>query len=248
MNEKTLRKEVVEVCHLLYKKGFIAAYDGNVSALINHDRILATPSGVCKGFITEEDLIVINSRGEKISGPGKPTSENVLHTLAYQLRNDLGAVVHAHAPMAIAFSIAGISLTEAILPEIVFTIGSIPTAPYATPTTAEVAESVRALLPKHDAIILAKHGTLTVGKSPLDAYFKVEKIEHTAHVIYCARGLGNVSRLADEEIQKLQQISPKMGMKTPVLINHDPKVCGENDENLVRRITALVMKELSENK
>ena len=249
--EGQARKEIVKICQRLYEKGFIAAYDGNVSARVDLDRVLTTPSGVSKGFITEEDLIVTNLDGVKISGRLNPTSENVLHSLAYKMRPDINAVVHAHAPMAIAFSIAGVSLVEAILPEIVFTIGSIPTAHYATPTTNEVPESIKELIKNHDAIILAKHGTLTVGKTVEEAYVKVEKIEHTAKVIYYARSLGSVSRLSDDEVRKLLEVSGKFGLKQPNIIAEKvtPKGRSEEtrvavDDELVNKITALVVEEL----
>jgi L-fuculose-phosphate aldolase len=218
MNEKVIRKDIVRICHRLYEKEFITAYDGNVSARVGADRIITTPSGICKGYITEDDLIVINSKGKKTAGLLKPSSENRLHAMAYELRDDIGAVIHAHAPMAIAFSVAGVSLIEAILPEIVFTLGSIPTAPYATPTTEEVPESIRDLIKIHDAIILAKHGTLTVGKNVEEAYFRLEKVEHAAKVIYYARNLGNVFPLNEEQIEKLFKVSDKFGIKRPVVL------------------------------
>ena len=215
--EITIKNEIVEVCHMLYKNNFIAACDGNVSARISEDRIITTPSGICKGMISVSDLIVTDLDGNKISGTLQPTSENILHSTVYKTRSDVKAVVHAHAPLATAFSIANISLAEAVLPEIVFSLGAIPTAKYAAPTTLEVPESIKDLIKTHDAIILARHGTLTAGKSVMDAYFKTEKIEYLAKVLFYARSLGKVSPLDESQIAKLMEVSEKLGFKKPQL-------------------------------
>ena len=226
--EWKLRKEIVEICRLMHEKGFISATDGNVSVRLSSDRILTTPSGKGKGFLTENELVVVDYEGNLISGDLPPSSEIKMHLIAYRLRPDVNAVVHAHPPVAVALTIAGLSLAKCILPEVVLTLGVIPTARYATPSTEEVPESIKDLLPHHDAILLERHGSVTLGRDLLDAYYKLEKIEHTAHITYLARQLGEVSTLTESQIEKLLAISGADETKRSVLCVHCG-ACGRED-------------------
>jgi L-fuculose-phosphate aldolase len=200
--EKTLKEKVVRVCRMLHHKNLIAAMDGNVSVKFG-DGLLTTPSGVNKGFLEEDQVILVDWNGRVIEGTGQPTSEMALHLAVYRLRPEVEAVVHAHPPLATAFSIAGISLEDFVLPEVVMTMGVIPTASYATPTTPEVPDTIRNLILKHDALILERHGALTVGRDLMDAYNKMEKLEHAALIIFSALQLGRVRCLPPREVEKL---------------------------------------------
>jgi L-fuculose-phosphate aldolase len=141
-----------------------------------------------------------------VQGEGQPTSEMAMHLAVYRLRSEVGAVIHAHPPLVTAFSIAGVSLEEFILPEVVMSLGLVPTAAYATPTTSEVPESIQGLIERYDALILERHGALTVGQDLLDAYNKMEKLEHSALVILTALQLGRVRLLPPQEVEKLIQL------------------------------------------
>ena len=145
--EQSLREEIVQVGKLLYDRGLIVATDGNISTRLDNNTILITPSGLCKGRMTVDQLIVIDMDGRKI-GPGteannqlKPTSETAMHLEAYRQRTDVMAVVHAHPPHTIALSIAGISLADCMLPEAIVFLGLTPMTPYATPSSEENAKS-----------------------------------------------------------------------------------------------------------
>jgi L-fuculose-phosphate aldolase len=129
--------------------------------------------------------------------------ELLMHLEVYRQRPDVGAAIHAHPPITTAITVAGLSLSLPILPEIIATIGIIPTAPYATPSTPRCAEAIRELIREHDALVLDRHGTLTVGETPFDAYIKLEKIEHLAKITFVARLLGKVTTLPLEEVEKL---------------------------------------------
>lgn len=165
--ERQLKRELVRICRMLHQKNFIAATDGNVSVRYG-DLLLSTPSGVNKGFMEEDQVITVDLEGRLLSGAGRPTSEIQMHLLAYRLRPEVGAVIHAHPPLATACSIAGVSLEEPVLPEVVLTLRKIPTAAYATPATAQVSEAIRELLKDYDAIILAHHGAVTVGRDLME--------------------------------------------------------------------------------
>jgi L-fuculose-phosphate aldolase len=203
-----LKREIVQVCRLLHRKNYLAATDGNVSVRLG-DRVLVTPSGVHKGLMEADQIITVDLAGRVLLGEGRPTSEIRMHLLAYELRPDVGAVVHAHLPYATACTLAGIDLLEPILPEVVITLGGIPTAPYATPGSAAVPEAIREFIREYDAILLSRHGAMTMGRDVTDAYNKMEKLEHTARVVLAARLQGPVSPLPAAEVEKLRRLGEK---------------------------------------
>jgi len=203
--EEKLRHEMVRVCQMLHRKNYLAATDGNVSVRLG-ERVFVTPSGINKGLLEAHQVITVDLEGRVLAGEGKPTSEIRMHLLAYELRPDVHAVVHAHLPYATACTLAGISLLEPILPEVVITLGGIPTAPYATPGTPEVPAAVRGYLKDYDAILLSRHGAMTVGRDVMDAYNKMEKLEHTARVVLAARLQGVLPPLPEAEVEKLRRL------------------------------------------
>jgi L-fuculose-phosphate aldolase len=203
--KQQLKEDIVRICHLLHRKNYLAATDGNVSVRLG-DRVLVTPSGVHKGLMEAYQILTVDLEGRLLQGEGQPTSEIRMHLLAYELRPDVSAVVHAHLPYATACTLAGIDLLEPILPEVVITLGGIPTAAYATPGSPEVPESIRDFLPDYDAILLSRHGAMTVGQDVTDAYNKMEKLEHTARVVLAARLQGPLPPLPEAEVEKLRRL------------------------------------------
>jgi len=206
--EAELRQELIRVCRKLEEKGLIAANDGNVSCRMGEDRLLITPSGTSKGELKPEDFLLVDLRGEVLGGSGKPSSELRMHLLVYQERAEIQAVVHAHPPLLTAFTLAGIPFMAEALPEVWLTIGPVPTAPYGTPTTQEVPDSIVPFLRNHQAILLERHGSLTLGKTLKEAYMRLEKLEHAAHTLLYARLLNSraptpLSKLA---LSKLEQL------------------------------------------
>jgi L-fuculose-phosphate aldolase len=208
VTEKQLKQDIVCICRMLHKKNYLAATDGNVSARLG-DRVFVTPSGVHKGLLEAEQVLTVDPEGRVLAGEGRPTSEIRMHLLAYELRPDVAAVVHAHLPYATACTLAGIDLLEPILPEVVITLGGIPTAAYATPGSEEVPESIRGFLREYDAILLSRHGAITVGGDVRDAYGKMEKLEHTARVVLAARLQGQLAPLPPAEVEKLRRLGEK---------------------------------------
>ena len=217
MRSIELKREMVAVCQALYQRQLLAAQDGNLSVR-DGENLLTTPSGVNKGFIREEDILTVDRSGQVLAGAGQPTTELLLHLEVYRLRPEAGAVIHAHPPIATAFTIAGISLAESILPEVVLSLGAIPTAPYATTGTPEMAAAVRDLLPYYDAILLEQHGALTVGKNLWEAYNRMEKVEHAAWTVWLARQLGQARSLPPEEVAKLRQLGITKGYRPPLAV------------------------------
>lgn len=203
-----LKENIIQICRLIYAKGFVSATDGNVSVRIqNSGNILTTSTGVNKGLIESEDIIEIDLNGNVISGNKKPSTEIAMHLFIYNQRQDVNAVVHAHPPYATGFATARQDLTGCLYPEVIIGLGAIPLADYATPSTIEVVKSIEPFVHKTEAILLANHGVVTYGKDLLDAYFKLEKVEHTAHITFIARLLGGEKYLSKEDIEKLKLIS-----------------------------------------
>jgi len=200
-----VKKEIVEIAKRLYQKGYVAANDGNLSVRKN-DRIVVTPTMKSKGFLRVNDLVTVDLKGRRIAGKIRPTSELLLHLFVYKKREDVGAVIHAHPPYGTAAAVAGLELSEDVLPELFLSLGKIPLAPYGTPSTQELPDSVSKLILKHDAILLRNHGVLTVGKDLEDTYFKLERMEHFAQILFVANSLGKVTKLSRKQIEKLQRI------------------------------------------
>jgi L-fuculose-phosphate aldolase len=186
------------------------------------DRLLMTPKGVCKGFMTVEMMCITDLDGRKLQGDRDPSSEMLMHLEVYRERPDAQAVVHAHPPIATGFAVAGIPLTRAVLAEVLTTLGSIPIAEYATPSTHELPAAVRKYIKAHDGMLLANHGALTVGSDLYSAYFKMETIEHFANISLVARLLGGENLLTRDEVLRLQELRGTYGIKAPAPICPDP--------------------------
>jgi L-fuculose-phosphate aldolase len=182
------------------------ANDGNVSCRIGEDRFLATPTGFCKGDVRNEHLIIVDINGKVLEGKYQPSSELPMHLAIYRLRLDVNAVVHAHPPYCTGFAAAGIPLDKCVLPEVVMSIGSVPLTSYGTPSTMEVAQAVSRVIRSCDALLLANHGAVTVSNDLMNAYFKMERIEHYAHILYIARQLGGEVLLSPEQVEKLYRL------------------------------------------
>lgn len=219
-----LRADIVEVGRRLWTRGFVASNDGNISVRIGPDRLLMTPSNVSKGFMSPDMMVVTDLEGRLVAGaPGrKPSSEILMHLVAYQQRPDVGAVVHAHPALATGFAVAGIPLDRAVLAEVVTTLGAIPIAEYGTPSTRELAESVAPYVKAHDGLLLANHGALALGRDLFAAYYKMETIEHFAKISLVARMLGREHLLSREEVLRLQDLRGQYGIAAPAPICPDP--------------------------
>jgi L-fuculose-phosphate aldolase len=207
--KEKLIEEIVEISHLIYKKGFVSSTDGNISAKLPNGNILCTPTSVNKGEVKKSHIVEVNPTGEVVYGIYKPSTEIKMHLFIYQRRDDVKAIIHAHPPFATAFATAGLSLEGYVLPEVIVNLGKIPLAKYATPSTEEVSLSIEPFVEKHDAFLLQNHGAVTLGSSLKDAYFKMEKLEHYAMIILLARILGGEKNLSQDEIAKLSEISLK---------------------------------------
>ena len=210
--EQRHRAEICEFGRQMYQRGYVIACEGNLSVRLDAHRILLTPAGACKGDLAPQDLLVIDLSGAVLCGNGHPSSEMQMHLLYYRSRPDVQAVCHGHPPIATGFAVAGRALEEAILPEVVISLGKVPLAPYGTPGTSELCAGLEPLVSKHDAILLENHGVVTSGKDLTTAYYHMETVEKFARVLLTAESLGGPRLLARVQVQKLIAARPRYGV------------------------------------
>ena len=188
--EREHRQDIVDIGRLIYQKGWVAANDGNITIRLDQDRILATPTGVSKGMMHPDDLIIVDMKGNKIEGRKERTSEILMHLTVYEMRSDVRSVVHAHPPVSTGFAAAGRALNLALLPEVIIGLGCVPLAAYGLPGTPELSEPLLPYIPKYDAIMMGNHGAVCYGDDVFRAFFRMETLEHFARISLVAELLG----------------------------------------------------------
>lgn len=225
MVEQDMKEKICDIGQRIYRNGFVAANDGNISVKLSNSEFLTTPTGISKGYLTPEMIVKVNEKGEVLEGTYRPSSEIKVHLKIYEEREDIRAVVHAHPPYATVLSVAHIPMDRYLLPEAVLNLGAVPVVPYAQPSTQELADGLIPYLQKYDAYLLENHGTFTVGSDLIKAYYKTETLEYNAKIIYLTELLGKYHELPREEIDKLicaaNQSNPKR--KHPGYIKFDTK-------------------------
>jgi L-fuculose-phosphate aldolase len=200
-------EEFIKICHKVYEKGFVSCFDGNISVRTPKKTFLITPSGVCKGEITIDNILEIDAQGKIINGKGKVSTENKIHLFIYGKRKDVNAVIHCHPVYATAFATAGISLDKPVFPEVVLTIGRIPLCKYATPSTDEVPKSIEPYVDYANVFLLQNHGAVSVGKDLQEAYNRMEKLEHTAKILSISKNIGGEKEISKEKLKQLYSIA-----------------------------------------
>ena len=213
-NEYELKKLMCDIGKRIYDRNMVAANDGNISVKLNDNEFLCTPTGVSKGFMTPDFICKVDAQGNVIQANKgfRPSSEIKMHMRVYQKRPDVGAVVHAHPTFATSFAIAGIPLTQPIMPEAVIALGCVPIAEYGTPSTMEIPDNVEKYLPYYDAVLLENHGALSYADSLMGAYHKMESLEFYARLLYQAKMLGGPKELTDEQVKRLYGMRRQYGL------------------------------------
>ncbi len=264
VSEFEIKKQICEIGKRIYNKGMVAANDGNISVKISDNEFLCTPTGVSKGFMTPEYICKVDKDGNVLQANEgfRPSSEIKMHMRVYRERPDVKSVVHAHPIFATSFAIAGVPLTQPIMPEAVIALGCVPIAEYGTPSTNEIPDAVEKYLQHYDAVLLANHGALTYSDSLLNAYYKMESLEFYAELLYRAKQLGGPKELSQSQVLRLYEIRREMGLKGkhPADLCPNAKAgkaschsCGGNcggskadvDANVIAEITKKVMEQLS---
>ena len=200
-----IKEQICDVCHKMWQLGWVAANDGNVSVRLEDGRIIATPTGMSKSFITPEKLILLDSSGNVLEAAQglRPSSEIKMHLRCYGKREDVFSVIHAHPPGATGFAVAHKAMDMYNMIEDVAVIGSVPLTPYGTPSTSEVPDAIEPYLDKHDVMLLENHGALAVGSDVITAFYRMESLELWAKITINAVILGGSFDISNENIKKL---------------------------------------------
>jgi L-fuculose-phosphate aldolase len=211
LSEYQLRQEIIWVTRIVTEQGLVRSSDGNISARLDENRFLVTPSGLYKMAMATEDPVIVNWDGKVLKGKKNyiPTSELRMHLEIYRLRRDINAVLHAHPPHCIALTIDEIPFPTDLLPEVLLELGDVPTAPYARPGSKELALSIRDYILDNNAILLSHHGSINVGRTLEEALITLERLEHTARIYYLSKAMGELRTLSKEEVDDLRDRGKK---------------------------------------
>ncbi|WHY01257.1 class II aldolase/adducin family protein [Neobacillus sp. DY30] len=231
-NSDNQAKEMIcEIGRRIYNRNYVAANDGNISVKVGPNEIWTTPTGVSKGYMTPDMMVKMDFSGNVLAGNLKPSSEVKMHLRVYNENPEVNAVVHAHPPIATSFAIAGIPLDKPVLPEAIVLLGNVPVAPYALPGTQEVPDSIAPYCNTHNAVLLANHGALTWGRDLMEAYFRMESLEHYANILmHSTFILKKANELNTSQIADLIKIRETMGIKAGgVPISEEDRK--DNEEN-----------------
>lgn len=213
MTDKEAKKAIVDIGKRMYQRNFVAANDGNISVKVSENEIWVTPTGVSKGFMTEDMMIKVDLEGNIIEGNEKPSSEIKMHLRVYKENSEIKGISHAHPQVATSFAIAGIPLDKAILPEGVVLLGNIPIAKYATPGTEEVPDSIAPFCKKYNGVLLSNHGALTWGRDIYESFYRLESMEHYANILLNTSYIIGKSRLLSKnQIDNLLEIRKNLGI------------------------------------
>ena len=204
MTVREVARRMALCCRQLAARGLIAGQDGNLAVRLSPTRVLVTPRGLIKGLLSASDMVEVDLSGRTLRGRRKPTTELDLHLRILKRRPDVGAVVHAHPPTATGFAVAGEGFENFVLPEIILLFGRVPLVPYGTTGTPELGDQVEPYIDRHDGLLLANHGAVTVGPTLDAAWIRMESLEHAARILFTARALGRVTELTSDAAARLE--------------------------------------------
>jgi L-fuculose-phosphate aldolase len=229
VNDRKLKEQICEIGRRVYNKGFAAANDGNISIRVGENEVLCSPTMICKGFMTPDDICAVDLDGKQIAGKRKRTSEILLHLAIMKHRDDVKAVVHCHPPHATAFAVAREPIPQCILPEIEVFMGEVPIAPYETPGGQSFANTVVPFLKGGtNTIILTNHGTVSFGASLEEAYWKTEILDAYCRILLLSKQLGRVTYLNERESVELLDLKKRLGFDDPRFHVESCDLCGNS--------------------
>ena len=210
--EQNARRDIIEAGRRLYMRGFVCANDGNLSARISQDAVIATPSGVSKGFMTDDMLVKLDLDGSILEGSLTPSSEIKMHLAIYRQSADILSVCHAHPPVSTTFAAAGIPLDKALLQETAVSLGVVPIAKYAMPGSDDLAEVAAGFCIDYHGVLLEHHGSVAWGADVMQALFRMESIEYTATVTMYSKIMGVERTMSTRQIEDLKTLRPGLGI------------------------------------
>lgn len=211
----TLRNTLIEVGNRVYQKGWVASNDGNISIRVSLNRFLITPSGVSKGGLAPESILLVDEQGRTLEGNGRVSTEWRMHQKVYERRPEIGAVVHTHAPYSTAFAVAGKPLDLPVLPELVYHLGGVPLVPYYLPGSGALYDGIDPYVTRANALLLKNHGLVTYGTDLWAAFYCHESVEHAARIQMLAKIIGGVDTLTHDQVADLKSARDASGLTSP---------------------------------
>lgn len=212
------RQRICEVGRRIWQRRLCAGSDGNITLRLpeNPEHILCTPTSVSKGFMQPDWMVVCDLDRQVIepspAGCGM-TSEIALHLEIYRHRPDVGAVIHAHPPHALAFAITDMPIPQGIHPEAEFFLGQIAHVDFAMPGTRELPDAAaRQLTDQTTTLLLRHHGSVSLGTDLEQAWHRLEVLDQYCHALMLARGLGCVQELDATRLKQIMEAKNKAGL------------------------------------
>ncbi len=206
MNRLAAARGICRVGRKLAERQLIAGGEGNIAVRLGADRLLVTPRGLAKGDLTPDDLVEVDLAGRHVRGGREASSELQMHLTILQARPEVQAVVHAHPPVATGFAAAGQALAGDVIPELIAYVGPVPLVPYGMTGTDELSERIRPFIAGHDALLLANHGAVTMGRTLEEAQYRMESVEQSARILLVARLLCGPVRLESDDVARLEML------------------------------------------
>lgn len=229
-----LKKDMCDIGHRIWLKGFCAGNEGNHSVRISDDRVLCTPTGLSKGFLVPEDMCLVDMDGKQVEANSrgrKRTSEVLVHLAIYKKRPDIKAVIHSHPPHATAFAIAGIPLPEGLHPEAEVFLGKVRTAPYALPSTQALPDSITPLIGSEtNTVLMGNHGSVSFSNTLIDTYYKLEILDAYCRILLLTKQVGKANVFTTEQMIDLLKVKQKFGFKDERLACAPEGCIGEDNQ------------------
>jgi L-fuculose-phosphate aldolase len=226
-----IKRRMCDLGRRLWVKDYTDGNGGNITVRVGDNLVLCTPTLICKGFMTPEDICLIDLDGQQLAGARKRTSEAMTHLGIMRRQPAAKACVHAHPPHATAFAIANVSIPSCLIPEAEVFLGKIGVAKYQTPGTPENADEVGRVGVEHQAVLMQNHGVIVWGKDAEDAYWKMENIDSYCRTVWIASGLGGgLHRFGADKLKDLIDLRQKLGMPDPRASLKECELCDDNSE------------------
>jgi L-fuculose-phosphate aldolase len=216
------REQLVQIMDRLYRYRLTTTSGGNLSILDENGDLWITPAAVDKGNLSPRDIMCLKAGG-RVEGPHKPSSEYPFHQMIYERRPDFRAIVHAHTPALITFSIARQVPDTRIIPQAHHVCGEVGYAPYALPGSRQLGENIaHTFAQEYDVVILENHGVVAAGPDPLTAFQRLETLDFCARTQIQASSLGPVNSLTDEQIALFEKRAARLPTFRPEIPARSP--------------------------
>jgi len=197
--------QLVMIMERIYGYGMTTTSGGNISIMDDNGDIWITPAGVDKGSLSSSDIVCVKPDGE-ITGNHKPSSELPFHQSIYRQRPDVKAILHAHSPALVSFSIVRKLPDTKLIPNMNLICGEVGMAKYGLPGSAELGEKIAEVFKEGmNTVLLENHGVVVVGEDLFKAFMAFETLDFCARLEIKTRRIGTPVSLTPRYIEISRQ-------------------------------------------